>query len=47
MSPQRTSKPVRVGDVQIGGDAPIAVRSMCPVSHTLDDAIALRETARA
>ncbi len=29
MSPRRTSKPVHVGDVQIGGDAPIAVQSMC------------------
>ncbi len=29
MSPRRMTKPVRVGDVQIGGDAPIAVQSMC------------------
>lgn len=29
MSSRRKSKPVRVGDVQIGGDAPIAVQSMC------------------
>ncbi len=29
MSPRRISKPVHVGDVQIGGDAPIAVQSMC------------------
>jgi len=29
MSPRRASKPVHVGDVQIGGDAPIAVQSMC------------------
>jgi len=29
MSPRRKSKPVFVGDVQIGGDAPIAVQSMC------------------
>jgi (E)-4-hydroxy-3-methylbut-2-enyl-diphosphate synthase len=28
-SPRRSSKPVHVGDVQIGGDAPIAVQSMC------------------
>lgn len=27
--PRRKSKPVFVGDVQIGGDAPIAVQSMC------------------
>jgi (E)-4-hydroxy-3-methylbut-2-enyl-diphosphate synthase len=29
MSPRRKSKPVQVGDVQVGGDAPIAVQSMC------------------
>ena len=29
MSTRRKSKPVFVGDVQIGGDAPIAVQSMC------------------
>ena len=29
MSPRRKSKPVHVGDVQVGGDAPIAVQSMC------------------
>jgi len=29
MSPRRTSKPVFVRDVQVGGDAPIAVQSMC------------------
>jgi (E)-4-hydroxy-3-methylbut-2-enyl-diphosphate synthase len=29
MSPRRTSRPVFVGDVQIGGDAPVAVQSMC------------------
>ncbi|HZP56147.1 MAG TPA: flavodoxin-dependent (E)-4-hydroxy-3-methylbut-2-enyl-diphosphate synthase [Dehalococcoidia bacterium] len=29
MSARRKSKPVHVGDVQIGGDAPIAVQSMC------------------
>jgi (E)-4-hydroxy-3-methylbut-2-enyl-diphosphate synthase len=28
-APRRKSKPVFVGDVQIGGDAPIAVQSMC------------------
>jgi (E)-4-hydroxy-3-methylbut-2-enyl-diphosphate synthase len=27
--PRRRSKPVHVGDVQVGGDAPIAVQSMC------------------
>ncbi|MDP9238188.1 MAG: flavodoxin-dependent (E)-4-hydroxy-3-methylbut-2-enyl-diphosphate synthase [Chloroflexota bacterium] len=29
MIPRRTSKPVQVGDVQVGGDAPVAVQSMC------------------
>ena len=29
MTPRRTSRPVFVGDVQIGGDAPVAVQSMC------------------
>ncbi|MEX2245858.1 MAG: flavodoxin-dependent (E)-4-hydroxy-3-methylbut-2-enyl-diphosphate synthase [Dehalococcoidia bacterium] len=29
MSPRRNSKPVFVGDVQVGGHAPIAVQSMC------------------
>ncbi len=29
MTPRRASKPVHVGDVQVGGDAPIAVQSMC------------------
>ncbi len=28
-NPRRQSKPVHVGDVQVGGDAPIAVQSMC------------------
>lgn len=46
MSPRRKSKPVYAGGVQIGGDAPIAVQSMCPVSRMLDDVIPLRETAR-
>ncbi|HEX5479072.1 MAG TPA: flavodoxin-dependent (E)-4-hydroxy-3-methylbut-2-enyl-diphosphate synthase [Dehalococcoidia bacterium] len=29
MSPRRESRPVFVGDVQVGGDAPVAVQSMC------------------
>ena len=29
MSPRRKSRPVFVGDVQVGGDAPVAVQSMC------------------
>jgi len=29
MNPRRKSKPVQVGDVQVGGDAPVAVQSMC------------------
>jgi (E)-4-hydroxy-3-methylbut-2-enyl-diphosphate synthase len=28
-TPRRKSKPVHVGDVEIGGDAPVAVQSMC------------------
>ncbi|TAK71350.1 MAG: flavodoxin-dependent (E)-4-hydroxy-3-methylbut-2-enyl-diphosphate synthase, partial [Dehalococcoidia bacterium] len=38
MSPRRTSKPVHVGDVQIGGDAPIAVQSMCATDTANVDA---------
>jgi len=29
MSPRRKSRPVFVGDVQVGGDAPVVVQSMC------------------
>ncbi|HEY7943526.1 MAG TPA: flavodoxin-dependent (E)-4-hydroxy-3-methylbut-2-enyl-diphosphate synthase, partial [Casimicrobiaceae bacterium] len=29
MTTRRQSRPVFVGDVQIGGDAPVAVQSMC------------------
>ncbi len=41
MSPRRKSKPVFVGDVQIGGDAPIAVQSMCAtITENVDATIA-------
>jgi (E)-4-hydroxy-3-methylbut-2-enyl-diphosphate synthase len=38
---RRESKPVHVGDVQIGGDAPIAVQSMCStVTENVDATVA-------
>jgi (E)-4-hydroxy-3-methylbut-2-enyl-diphosphate synthase len=41
MSPRRKSKPVFVGDVQVGGDAPIAVQSMCStITENVDATIA-------
>ncbi len=41
MSPRRVSKPVHVGDVQVGGDAPIAVQSMCAtVTENVDATVA-------
>jgi len=41
MSPRRKSKPVFVGDVQIGGDAPIAVQSMCAtITEDVDATVA-------
>ncbi|HLB22555.1 MAG TPA: flavodoxin-dependent (E)-4-hydroxy-3-methylbut-2-enyl-diphosphate synthase [Dehalococcoidia bacterium] len=41
MSPRRQSKPVFVGDVQIGGDAPIAVQSMCAtITENVDATVA-------
>jgi (E)-4-hydroxy-3-methylbut-2-enyl-diphosphate synthase len=44
MSPRRTSKPVHVGDVQIGGDAPIAVQSMCStLTENVDATVAQLE----
>ncbi len=44
MSPRRPSKPVRVGDVQIGGDAPIAVQSMCStITEDVDATVAQLE----
>jgi (E)-4-hydroxy-3-methylbut-2-enyl-diphosphate synthase len=39
--PRRKSKPVFVGDVQVGGDAPIAVQSMCAtITENVDATIA-------
>ena len=41
MSPRRKSKPVHVGDVQVGGDAPIAVQSMCStITENVDATVA-------
>jgi (E)-4-hydroxy-3-methylbut-2-enyl-diphosphate synthase len=41
MSPRRKSKPVLVGDVQVGGDAPIAVQSMCAtITENVDATVA-------
>ena len=41
MSPRRTSKPVFVRDVQVGGDAPIAVQSMCStITENVDATVA-------
>ncbi|MEX0750801.1 MAG: flavodoxin-dependent (E)-4-hydroxy-3-methylbut-2-enyl-diphosphate synthase [Dehalococcoidia bacterium] len=42
MSPRRTSKPVFVGDVQIGGDAAVVVQSMC-ATDTSDVAATVRQ----
>jgi (E)-4-hydroxy-3-methylbut-2-enyl-diphosphate synthase len=41
MSPRRASKPVFVGDVQVGGDAPVAVQSMCAtITENVDATVA-------
>ena len=41
MTQRRKSKPVFVGDVQVGGDAPIAVQSMCAtITENVDATIA-------
>ena len=41
ISPRRQSKPVHVGDVQVGGDAPIAVQSMCStITENVDATVA-------
>ncbi len=41
MIPRRKSRPVFVGDVQIGGDAPIAVQSMCAtITENVDATVA-------
>jgi (E)-4-hydroxy-3-methylbut-2-enyl-diphosphate synthase len=41
MNPRRKSKPVHVGDVQVGGDAPIAVQSMCAtITENVDATVA-------
>ena len=38
ITPRRASQPVHVGDVQIGGDAPVAVQSMCATDTSNVDA---------
>src|SRR2546425_4491158 len=38
MTKRRVTKPVHVGDLQIGGDAPIAVQSMCATDTANVDA---------
>ena len=44
ISPRRVSKPVHVGDVQVGGDAPIAVQSMCAtITENVDATVAQLE----
>jgi (E)-4-hydroxy-3-methylbut-2-enyl-diphosphate synthase len=44
MTPRRASKPVFVGDVQVGGDAPIAVQSMCStITENIEAPIAQRD----
>jgi (E)-4-hydroxy-3-methylbut-2-enyl-diphosphate synthase len=44
MSPRRISRPVHVGDVQVGGDAPIAVQSMCStITENVDATVAQLE----
>ena len=41
MTPRRKSKPVFVRDVQIGGDAPVAVQSMCStITENVDATVA-------
>ena len=41
MHPRRVSKPVQVGNVQVGGDAPIAVQSMCAtITENVDATVA-------
>ena len=40
-TPRRKSKPVHVGDVQVGGDAPVAVQSMCAtITENVDATVA-------
>ena len=42
MTHRRSSKPVYIGDVQVGGDAPVAVQSMT-ATDTSDVAATLRQ----
>src|SRR3970282_2664218 len=45
LSPPRKSRPVHVGDVQIGGDAPVVVQTMTN-TDTADARSTLEQTAR-
>src|SRR3990170_4444028 len=42
MTQRRPTKPVHIGDVQIGGDAPVVVQSMCS-TDTADVQATLRQ----
>ena len=45
LSPRRVSRPLRVGDVQVGGDAPIVVQTMTN-TDTADAAATIEQVAR-
>src|SRR3990172_9085189 len=45
LSPRRKSRPVHVGDVQVGGDAPVVVQTMTN-TDTADARSTLQQTAR-
>src|SRR3989304_899448 len=45
LSPRRKSRPVHVGDVQVGGDAPVVVQTMTN-TDTADARSTLEQTAR-
>src|SRR3972149_7299851 len=45
LSPSRKSRPVHVGDVQVGGDAPVVVQTMTN-TDTADARSTLEQTAR-
>ncbi len=45
LSPRRASRPLRIGDVQVGGDAPIVVQTMTN-TDTADAAATIEQVAR-
>ena len=45
LAPRRKSRPVHVGDVQVGGDAPIVVQTMTN-TDTADARATLEQVAR-